>query len=221
VRCIADAGYFEAVAFTDEDRQRAGQYAANIEREALRSSFQSMDDFLRGLQMSVVFGPILPVDLARATQLINKTNQFNTTTRRFTSEEVAALAAASQNVTLQFRLIDRFGDNGLVSVMLLCRDQDQPEVLELLNWVMSCRVFGRQLEDEAMNIAVEAARASGALAVRADLIPTKKNVVISDLFANLGFTRNDAGAREGATRWTVSLAEYSHRPTFISRGAPP
>jgi FkbH-like protein len=86
VRCLAGAGYFEAVAFTSEDRDRAGQYAANAEREALRGSAQSMDEFLGGLNMSVLFGPFTVVDHVRIVQLINKTNQFNTTTRRYTSE---------------------------------------------------------------------------------------------------------------------------------------
>jgi FkbH-like protein len=219
VRCIAEAGYFEAVAFTDEDRQRAGQYSANNEREALRSSFQSMDDFLRGLQMSLVFGPITPIDLARATQLINKTNQFNTTTRRLTADEVAALASSPQNITLQFRLLDRFGDNGLVSVMLLRPDRQDPQLLDMVNWVMSCRVFGRQLEDEAMNIAVEAARAQGAVALRAEFIPTQKNGVISGLFPSLGFTPADAEPGTVGSRWILPLHQYVHRPTFINRGA--
>jgi len=218
VRCIADAGYFEAVAFTEEDRQRAGQYAANNEREALRGSFQSMDEFLRGLQMSVQYGPITPVDLTRATQLINKTNQFNTTTRRLSTEEVSALAASPHGLTLQFRLLDRFGDNGLVSVMLLRSDPQQPQVLEVVNWVMSCRVFGRQLEDEAMNIAVEAARTLGAAWLQADFIATKKNGVISNLFEKLGFTRVEGETVAERSRWIIELADYTHRPTFISRG---
>src|SRR5262249_40142592 len=74
---LAEAGYFEAVAFTAEDRQRAEQYAANTERDALLSSSQSMEEFLRGLKMEVVFGPFAPINLTRVTQLINKTNQFN------------------------------------------------------------------------------------------------------------------------------------------------
>ena len=92
VRCLAGAGYFEAIAFTSEDRQRAAQYAANAEREALLGSSQSMDDFLRSLEMSASYSPFTPVDLARVTQLINKTNQFNTTTRRYTAEQIAAFA---------------------------------------------------------------------------------------------------------------------------------
>ena len=145
VRYLADAGYFEAVAFTSEDRQRTDQYAANAEREALFELSGNLDDFLRSLQMSVVFGKFTAADLVRVTQLFNKTNQFNTTTKRYTAEEVAHFATAEETVTLQFRLLDKFGDNGLVSAMILRPDPKQSEVLEIDNWVMSCRVFGRQL----------------------------------------------------------------------------
>jgi FkbH-like protein len=217
VRCIANAGYFEAVAFTEEDRLRVGQYAANVEREAARSSYQSMEDYLRGLEMSVVFGPVGPMDLARATQLINKTNQFNTTTRRLTDEELAAFAAAAQNVTLQFRLIDRFGDNGLVSVMILCQDPREADVLDVLSWVMSCRVFGRQLEVEAMNIAVEIARTRGARRLRGDIIATKKNAVISGLYSGLGFAPVPTPSMADTTRWILNVSDYTGRPTFINR----
>ena len=150
-------GYFEAVAFTSEDRQRTEQYAANAEREALLELSGHLDDFLRSLQMSVVFEKFTAADLVRVTQLFNKTNQFNTTTKRYIAEEVASFASAKETVTLQFRLLDKFGDNGLVSAMILRPDHTQPEILEIDNWVMSCRVFGRQLEFEAMNIAVEVA----------------------------------------------------------------
>jgi FkbH-like protein len=217
VRCIANAGYFEAVTFTEEDRLRVGQYAANVEREAARSSYQSMDDYLRGLEMSVVFGPVGPMDLARATQLINKTNQFNTTTRRLTGEQLAAFAAAAQNVTLQFRLIDRFGDNGLVSVMILCQDPREADVLDVLSWVMSCRVFGRQLEVEAMNIAVEIARTRGARRLRGDIIATKKNAVISGLYSGLGFAPVPTTSMADTTRWILNVSDYTGRPTFINR----
>src|SRR5229473_6663148 len=178
VRCLADACYFEAVAFTSEDRHRAEQYAGNAEREALLGSAQSMDEFLRGLKMSVVSGPFTAVDHARIVQLINKTNQFNTTTRRYTSEEIANLINLPGALALQFRLLDRIGDNGLVSTMILRLTSDDEGVLEIANWVMSCRVFGRQLEFEAMNIAVEAARRRNARAFRADYIPTAQNGVI-------------------------------------------
>ena len=203
VRCLADAGYFETAAFTSEDRQRTEQYAANAEREAYRKVSGSMDDFLRGLQMSVVFGQFRTADLVRVTQLFNKTNQFNTTTRRYTSEEVANFAAGNETMTLQFRLLDKYGDNGLVSAMILQPDPILPEVCEIDNWVMSCRVFGRQLEFEALNIAVEQARRRGIKAFHAAYIPTSKNGVISELYPSLGFSpvsdeRPEMGPRIGS-----------------------
>jgi FkbH-like protein len=218
VRCIADAGYFEAVSFTADDLRRGEQYATNAARDALRGASQSVEEFLRGLEMSVTYGPIGPVDLARATQLINKTNQFNTTTRRYTADEVARLVASPGNVTLQFRLADRFGDNGLVSVMIL-RAAAEPGALDVDTWVMSCRVFGRQLENEAMNIAVEAARSRGVRVLRAEYIPTERNGVVSGLFKGLGFSAAPGSERGGATRWILNTAEYVALPTFIARKA--
>ena len=218
VRCLADAGYFETVAFTSEDRQRTEQYAANAEREAYRKVSGSMDDFLRGLQMSVVFGQFRTADLVRVTQLFNKTNQFNTTTRRYTSEEVANFAVGNETMTLQFRLLDKYGDNGLVSAMILQPNPNLPEVFEIDNWVMSCRVFGRQLEFEALNIAVEQARRRGIKAFHAAYIPTSKNGVISELYPSLGFSpASDETPRNGATYWFLDLAEYVTRSTQISR----
>lgn len=218
VRCIAEAGYFEAVAFTPEDRDRTRQYLENAEREALLGATQSMDEFLCGLNMSVVFGPFSAVDHNRIVQLINKTNQFNTTTRRYTSEEISDLTKLPGALTLRFRLLDRIGDNGLVSTMILRPTPECDDMLEIENWVMSCRVFGRQLEFEAMNIAVEAARQRGVRTLVADYIATPKNNVISTLFPSLGFTAVDRpAASNGTTRWSLDLADYVMHPTHIAR----
>ena len=220
VRCIADAGYFESVGFTVEDQQRAGQYAANASREALHIESQSMDDFLRGLDMYVTFGPVTSVDLPRATQLVNKTNQFNTTTRRYTAEEMSRLAADPDDIMLHFRLADRFGDNGMVSIVIMCRDPVDADVLNINSWVMSCRVFGRQLENEVMNIAVQRAKDQGFKRLRADYIPTKKNGVIKDLYEKLDFSCAEKSHSEsGASRWTLDLDDYSIRTTFITHKA--
>jgi FkbH-like protein len=216
VRSLADAGYFEAVAFTADDRSRAEQYAANAEREALLETAESMDDFLRGLKMSAVYGPFTAVDHARVVQLINKTNQFNTTTRRYAGHEIARVMEDPKAVTLQFRLLDRAGDNGLVSTMILRPTRADDEVLEIENWVMSCRVFGRELEFEAMNIAVDAARERGVRALVADYIPTAKNDVISKLYPSLGFTEvAQPASAKGTTRWRLHLADYVTRDTHI------
>lgn len=215
---VAEAGYFEAVAFTAEDRQRAQQYAANTERDLLRGSVQSIEDFLKGLDMSVDYGPVTPVSIDRVTQLINKTNQFNTTTRRYSPEEVVARSTSSDGLAFQFRLLDKFGDNGIVSVMILRPDDNERDVLEIESWVMSCRVFGRELEHEAMNIAVEAARDRGVRALSADYIPTTKNGVIRDLFPSLGFAPSDKDTpSNGPSRWILDVKNYDAHKTHISR----
>jgi FkbH-like protein len=220
VRAIADHSYFEATVLTDDDRYRAAHYAANIEREAVKSAAQDIDEFLRGLRMEVTAGRVGRVDLGRTGQLVNKTNQFNMTTRRLTSEELERWAADPDGLVLQFRLSDRFGDNGIVSVMLFCRDPVDAKTLELANWVMSCRVFGRELEHEAMNIAVEQARAQGVERFVAAYLPTPKNNVVRDLYAKLGFAQLEryAGGSD-ATHWTLDLAQYRPHTTRIVRRA--
>ena len=218
VRCLADAGYFESVAFTADDSRRGEQYSANASREAVRESSQNMDDFLRGLDMSVTFGPFHPVDLTRVAQLIGKTNQFNPTTRRYSLEDVTRFAATDRCLTLQFRLVDRFGDNGLVSAMILRPDPLAPDLVEIDSWVMSCRVFGRQLEREAMNIAVETARRMGVRAFRACYLPTSKNAVVSGLYSELGFALvSGIAPHDGVTHWCLQLSDYVPHPTHIAR----
>jgi len=218
VRCLADAGYFEAVAFTAEDRQRTVQYAANAERQAHLELSRSIDDFLRDLEMSVTYGKFTRADLIRVTQLYNKTNQFNTTTRRYSHEQVAEAASETDSITLQFRLIDKYGDNGLVSAMILRPDPQRLDVFEIENWVMSCRVFGRQLEFEAMNIAVDEASRRGVKAFRAKYVPTAKNGIVSELFSSLGFSpSHQIDGSDGTTGWYLDLADYEVRSTHISR----
>ena len=216
--CLAEAGYFEAVAFTSVDQRRTEQYAANTEREALRELSKSADDFLRDLEMSVHFGPFTGIDLARVTQLINKTNQFNPTTRRYSKEEVTSFSAMADTITLQFRLLDKLGDNGIVSVMILRPDVEQSHVLDVDCWVMSCRVFGRELEFEAMTIAVEEARRRSVRLLRAEYIPSARNAVISELYPSLGFMPASQAPRpNGVTWWSLDLANYAPRKTHIAR----
>lgn len=210
---LADAGYFEAVNFTQEDRERAELYARDAERSEALSVSTSIGDFLGGLGMSMVYGPF--TELGRVTQLINKTNQFNTTARRYTAEEVATSANSADFITLQFRLIDRYGDNGIVSAILLA-PSSQAETLEIETWVMSCRVFSRELEYEIMNAVVEAARKKAARTITANYISTPKNTIISDLYPKLGFSPASASNGVG-TQWQLDLSTYLPHQTHIKR----
>jgi FkbH-like protein len=218
VHCLANAGYFEATTFTSDDANRAQQYVENSARDALRASMPDLGEFLGSLDMKLTYGAFTRVDLQRITQLINKTNQFNPTTRRYSSEQVTEAALADELLTLQFRLVDRCGDNGLVSAMILRPLPGEPGVLDIDTWVMSCRVFGRQLEFEAMNIAVEAARARGCTALRATFEPSAKNGVVKDLYPRLGFLPVECSSvADSAEQWQIKLDDYVAQKTHIVR----
>ena len=117
-RAIADAGYFEAVEITKEDLRRGEMYRANVEREALKVGATNLEGYLASLEMKLEYKPFDKTNLQRIVQLINKTNQFNLTTKRYTQDEVEGLIAAPDAVTLQLRLLDRFGDNGIIAIII-------------------------------------------------------------------------------------------------------
>jgi FkbH-like protein len=214
VRSIAEGGYFESVGFTQDDHNRAAQYAANSEREVLRSNAQSIEDFRRDLGMIMQLGPFTQMDLARVGQLINKTNQFNLSVRRYAQQEIEAIAQDDGCLTLQFRLHDRFGDNGLIAAMI-CRT-GAGATLQLETWVMSCRVFGRDVEMEIMNAAVDAARSRGFQTIETNYVQTSKNGLIRDLLPRLSFVEaENAAADSNSSRWTLHLPDYVRQHTFI------
>ena len=210
-RCLADAGYFEALAVTEDDRARTGQYRANRDRETLRGQATDMDGYLRGLEMRLTWRRFDRVGLQRTVQLINKTNQFNLTTRRYTEAEVLAVMADARCFGLQLRLLDRFGDNGIIGIVI---GRMVGEALEVDTWLMSCRVLGRQVEPTTLNLVVAQARALGAARVVGRYRPTAKNAMVREHFSKLGFATEAADA-DGATRSVLELAGFEPAPTFI------
>lgn len=205
VRCVADAGYFDAVSFTAEDSARNAQYAANRERRRLELTATDMDGFLRDLDMKLTVGPFRPVDVQRIAQLVNKTNQFNVTTRRYTEAEIRAMLQDPEIVTYAARLSDRFGDNGLTSVVIARRSavDDQPAV-EIDTWLMSCRVLGRRVEDAMLSVVATDIARSGATKLIGRYRPTPRNGMVRDLFKGLGFSRR-AICEDGETEWEMPL----------------
>lgn len=209
VPTLAAAGYFEGLHVTAEDRERAAMYQANAERERLKESATTdMEGYLASLKMVMTAGPVDALSLARTTQLINKTNQFNVTTKRMTEAEVEAAMRDPRVVTLQVRLADRFGDNGLIAV-LLARAEGSEADIEV--WLMSCRVLGRRVEEACLNLLVERLAALGVERVSGWYLPTAKNGMVADLYARLGFERVQE-TPEGATQWRMEVAGYEPRP---------
>lgn len=219
VRALSEAGYFEAIAVTAEDLSRNQYVAADALRLQTRAFAQTLEDFLDTLDMRIAAGPVLPPTLKRVAQLINKTNQFNTTTIRRSEANLAELAADTQGLCLQFRLADRFGDNGIISALVLTPSADEIGALDIVNWVMSCRVFGRGVEFEVMNILVDSLIEKGVPVLRAHFIPSARNGVIAQLFGELGFSRVKTGPE--IEIWRLVVNTYRHHPTQIKREPSP
>lgn len=205
---VAAAGYFEAISFTSDDATRGRNYALNAERKAAMSQATDMEGYLRGLEMVMTATRIGAAELTRSTQLINKTNQFNLTTRRYSEAEVERIANDPGAVALAIRLADKFGDNGLISVVL-ARPDSRIGADELLidSWLMSCRVLGRQVEDAVLEVLASAAAAAGYRALIGEYRPTERNGMVAEHYPRLGFAQHPplADATSDATFWRYAL----------------
>ena len=203
VRTIAAAGYFEAVGFSSEDRSRADAYVGNAQRAALQAGSGNIDDYLRSLQMTIRFAPFDAAGQARIAQLINKSNQFNLTTRRYSEAEVAALSNDESVVTLQVRLADTFGDNGMISAVI-CRTAGAD--WEIDSWLMSCRVLGRKVEQVVLGQLAKMARTKGVKCLIGSYRPSGRNSIVADHYAKLGFALASEDADHNQT-WVMVVDE--------------
>jgi len=209
---LADAGYFESLGVTAEDRERTAQYQENRARDQLRASATDMEGYLRALEMRMVWSRFDTVGQQRVVQLINKTNQFNLTTRRHTDDDIAAIMADPKSFGLQIRLADRFGDNGIIAIVI--GRMLEPGSVTIDTWLMSCRVLGRQVEPTTLNLVAAQARALGAHRLIGEYFPTKKNGMVRDHYVKLGFTRI-AEAADGSNTNVLDLTSFEPAPTFI------
>ena len=215
VRALQSGLYFETTGLNDADRNRAAQYAVERKRQALEQSAGSMEDYLRSLEMKAEVRAIDDEDLPRVVQLLAKTNQFNLTTRRHTRQNLLDLLAPAGSVGMTLRLGDRFGDHGLVAVLVATPLADDPGTLRVDTWLMSCRVIGRSAEQFLFGLLLDKARALGQRRLLGEYIPTKKNVPVAELYDQLGFHRLDATGDDEAIRYELDLAEASRPETFI------
>lgn len=201
--CLADAGYFEALDVTAEDLKRGDLYQAT---QALREGAVAATDlegYLKSLQMRLVWGRFDPLSMKRVTQLINKTNQFNLTTRRYTEADTAAMLDDPAVLGLHLRLVDNQADHGIIGV-IIGRDAGDG-VLDLDTWLMSCRVLGRGVEKASLAVLAGEAKRRGFRSLSGLYLPTAKNGMVRDHYAGLGFApgTSDPG---GESRWFLDLA---------------
>lgn len=211
---IEQEHYFEVEKVVQEDISRAAYYTSNIQRSDSLATFSNYGEYLASLDMRTEIGSFVPVYLERIAQLINKTNQFNLTTRRYTSAEVEMMSHDSGFVTLYGRLADKFGDNGLVSVLI---GRITQKTLEIDLWLMSCRVLNREMELAMFDALVEECQGRGIREIVGVYIPSKKNRMVAGHYASLGFTRVEENS-DGREIWGYDVPEtYSPKTRHIRR----
>lgn len=201
---VSESGYFDRVSFTSEDSQRAEQYSRNriLKKEAAKAP--SYEAYLKGLEHRALIAAFDDLHLERITQLINKTNQFNLTTRRYTLSEVRQLMSDPDIFTRYLKLQDRFGDSGLVSIFI---GRLSGAVCEIDSWLMSCRVLKRCIERHFFKeISLQLIRC-GVNRIVGHYLPTAKNGLVKDLFGSLGFEQVSEGAL--GSRWELGLEDSS------------
>jgi FkbH-like protein len=208
-RAIEASRWLEVPRVTGDDRARARQYESRAEAQALAGTMD-LSEFLASLQMRARVEPIDAQSLGRATQLMNKTNQFNLTTRRLTEGALGSLVADPNVCTRTVRLSDRFGDHGLIGVLIATR---KGHVVEVDDWLMSCRVLKRGVERMLLGELAEWAMAQGASELQGRFIPTGRNELVRGLFEELGFERT--GESDAETRYRLLLDGFTPPSHFI------
>jgi FkbH-like protein len=207
---LQDCRLFEPRTITAEDAERTSQYRSDAQRKELQASVTDMDSYLESLAMEAVISEFTPVDVPRLSQLINKSNQFNLTTRRRSEAEVIAVMNDPGHIGYSVRLKDRFGDHGLISIVIGKRNGS---TLHIDTWIMSCRVLKRQVEEEVLNELARLARARGCARLEGVYLPTAKNEMVRDFYPRMGFSLH---AENGTGReFELKLDAFRTIPTKI------
>jgi len=182
---LQDCRLFELRSLTAEDVERTKQYQSEARRKEFQANVADMDSYLESLEMEAAITEFVTVDVPRLAQLINKSNQFNLTTRRRTEADILALMRDPACVGFSMRLKDRFGDHGLISIVI---GQVTGATMEIDTWLMSCRVLKRQVEEEVLNELARLAVKRGCARLEGLYLPTAKNEMVRDFYARMGFT---------------------------------
>jgi FkbH-like protein len=207
---LEDCRLFEPRSLTAEDAQRSAQYQREAERRTLLASVTDMDGYLTSLEMEGTLLPFRDADVPRIAQLVNKSNQFNLTTRRRSEAEVTALVASPDHESFTVRLRDRFGDHGLIAVVV---GRVEGTTFHVDTWLMSCRVLKRQVEEATVNEIVRLALRRGATLIRGAYLPTAKNGMVRDLYAAMGFSLVEE--QDGRREFALDPRAYATKPTRI------
>lgn len=209
---IDRGGYFEVTTLSEDDKKRNAMYKENAQRAQLQATYTDYNDYLLSLDMRGVIKAFEPVYMARIAQLTNKSNQFNLTTRRYTQAEIESIASDSDYITLYGKLVDRFGDNGVVSVVIGHKDGEDCHI-DL--WIMSCRVLKRDMEYAMMDTLVHRCREQGIKRIYGYYYPTAKNGMVREFYSLQGFEKLTED-EEGNAKWCYEItSDYKDKNNVI------
>jgi FkbH-like protein len=205
------AGYFETVTFSDDDRQRAQMYQEEAQRTTLQAGAKNISEYLASLEMKIICRTFDPQHMARIAQLLQRSNQFNLRTQRFSQGQCERFMAQPDLFpSFYVKLRDRVGDYGLISVVCTQRAAD---VLDITEYVMSCRVLNRGVEQYVMRFLVEYCRAHGLGKIRGEFITSEKNKMVAQFYAQFGFVATTSTATQSV--WELTVADYVAPTIFI------
>ena len=212
LQALADLNLFETASFSEADLQRADQYREEAQRELTKTHFTDINDYLTSLAMEIRLERFNAFNLPRIAQLIQRSNQFNLMTRRYGEAACEAMMKDASLAPLTLRLADKFGDYGLISVVILKHAGDD---LEIDEYLMSCRVLQRGVESFTINNIFSYAARLGAKRVTGQYLPTAKNAMVKDFFKGFGFEKV-AERDGGGSQWALAVDAYQPRETFMT-----
>ena len=212
IQILDKSGFFEVTNLSEDDIRRNQMYQANEMRKRVQATYTDYGEYLASLEMKGTIGEFEPIYMSRISQLTNKSNQFNLTTRRYSQTEIEETASDPMNITLYGKLEDKFGDNGVVSVVIGKRKEN---TLHIDLWLMSCRVLKRDMEFAMMDELVEKCQSAGITKIVGYYYPTAKNGMVKDFYAMQGFVKV-AEDETGNTVWEyVVTSQYEKKNKVI------
>ena len=203
---------FETASYSNLDKDRTKQYQVEAKRVSLSKTFTNEADFLKSLNMVSVVSGFTKFNTPRVAQLSQRSNQFNLRTIRYTDADIEALAKDPNAIDLSFTLEDKFGDNGLIAVIIM-KPLDK-ETLFVDTWFMSCRVLKRGMENFTLNTMVEKAKAAGYKKIIGEYLPTPKNKMVENHYTDLGFSPVEGAA---TAQFELNVDEYQNRECYIEK----
>ena len=215
IQNIDRGGYFEVTSLTADDKKRNEMYKENAKRAELQAAYSDYSEYLKSLEMQATIAPFESVYMARIAQLTNKSNQFNLTTRRYTQAEIEEIAIDESYITLYGKLQDKFGDNGVVSV-IIGNIKDHVCYVDL--WIMSCRVLKRDMEFAMMDRLVEKCISLNIDEIRGYYYPTAKNKMVKEFYGIQGFEKMSED-EAGNSEWSFKITDdYKNKNSVIYVG---